>query len=78
MFNNDYEKAKVFNKLFLPVLKKEIKGLDDLHVIVEADRLREIKPENIITIKMTISEQGMEWINMEDRDGEIVNKLLPE
>ena len=60
------------------ILKKEIKGLDDLHVIVEADRLREIKPENIITIKMTISEQGMEWINMEDRDGEIVNKLLPE
>lgn len=60
------------------IFKKEIKGLDNLQVIVEADRLREIKPENIITIKMTVSEQGMEWVNMEDKDGKIVNKLLPE
>ena len=60
------------------ILKKEINGLEDLNVIVEAHKLREIKPENMITIKMTISEQGMEWVNMEDKDGEIVNKLLPE
>lgn len=60
------------------VLKQEIKVLDSLHVIVEADKLRDIKPENVIMIKMTISEQGMEWINMEDKDGKVVNKLMPE
>jgi len=60
------------------VLKKEINVVDAVHVIVEADKLREIRPENVIMIKMTISEQGMEWINMEDKDGKIVNKLMPE
>ncbi|MCK5743057.1 MAG: hypothetical protein KAH48_12660, partial [Chlorobi bacterium] len=60
------------------VFKETIKGLENLNVIVEADRLREIKPENVIMIKMTISEQGMEWVNMEDIDGKIVNKLMPE
>lgn len=60
------------------VLKKEINVLDAVHVIVEADKLREIRPENVIMIKMTISEQGMEWINMEDKDGKVVNKLMPE
>lgn len=60
------------------VFKKEIKVLDSVHVVVEADKLRDIKPENIIMIKMTISEQGMEWLNMEDKDGKIVSKLMPE
>jgi hypothetical protein len=60
------------------VLKKEVSVVDAVHVIVEADRLREIRPENVIMIKMTISEQGMEWINMEDKDGKVVNKLMPE
>jgi hypothetical protein len=60
------------------VFKKEVSVLDAVHVIVEADRLREIRPENVIMIKMTISEQGMEWINMEDKDGKVVNKLMPE
>jgi len=60
------------------VFKQEIKVLDSVHVIVEADKLREIKPENVIMIKMTISEQGMEWVNMEDKDGKVVNKLMPE
>lgn len=60
------------------VFKKEIKGLENVNVIVEADRLRDIKPENVIMIKMTISEQGMEWVNMEDKDGTVLNKLMPE
>lgn len=58
--------------------KSESKALDSLQVIVEADKLREIKPENIIMIKMTISEQGMEWVKMENSDGEIISKLMPE
>ncbi len=66
------------------VLKDEIKSttehlsIDSLQVIVQADKLREIKPENMIIIKMTVSEQGMEWISMENNKGEIVTKLMPE
>jgi hypothetical protein len=47
-------------------------------VIVEAAKLREINPANIIMIKMKVSEVGMEWIKMEDKDGNVVSKLLPE
>lgn len=65
-------------------LKDEIKItqnnsiLSDYNVIVESSKLREIKPENIIMIKMNISEQGMEWIKMENDNGEVVSKLMPE
>jgi hypothetical protein len=45
---------------------------------VESDKLREVKPENVIMIKMTLSEQGMEWIKMENNKGEVINKLMPE
>ena len=63
-------------------LKDEIKltpeSKDSVQVTVEAAKLREIKPENIIIIKMKISEEGMEWIKMENNDGEVVSKLVPE
>lgn len=59
-------------------LKSENTILDSLQVIVESDKLREVKPENVIMIKMTISEQGMEWIKMENSKGEVINKLMPE
>ena len=58
--------------------KSENKVLESLQVIVEADKLREVKPENVIMIKMTVSEQSMEWIKMENIDGEVVTKLMPE
>lgn len=48
------------------------------NIIVEATKLRELKSENLIYIKMKISEQGMEWFNMENKDGEIISKLMPE
>lgn len=54
------------------------KKADSLNVIVEAARLREIKPENIIMIKMKVSEQGLEWIKMENSKGEVISKLTPE
>jgi hypothetical protein len=60
------------------VLKHEVNRLDSVHVIVEADKLKDIHHDNVIMIKMTISEQGMEWVNMEDMEGKIVNKLMPE
>ena len=58
--------------------KSEIVIVDSVQVIVETGRLREVKPENIIMIKMTVSEQGMEWVNMENIDGVVVTKLMPE
>ncbi len=60
------------------ILKSENKVLESFNVIVEADKLREVKPENIIMIKMTISEQGMEWVKMENNKGEVTSKLMPE
>lgn len=64
-------------------LRNEIKVRSDnpvdlLHVVVEADKLREMKPENIMMIKMTVSEQGMEWVKMKDANEKIVTKLMPE
>ena len=59
-------------------LKSDNPVLDSLHVVVEADKLREIKPENIMMIKMTVSEQGMEWIKMKNINEEVVTKLMPE
>jgi hypothetical protein len=58
--------------------KSENKVLESLEVIIEADKLREIKPGNLIMIKMTVSEQGMEWVNMENINGDVVTKLMPE
>jgi hypothetical protein len=47
-------------------------------VIVEASRLKEIRTENLVQIKMTLNEEGMEWHTMKDENGEIRSKLLPE
>lgn len=52
-----------------------IEGLD---VIVEAQKLRENKPENIIYIKLKISEDGLEWDRTENSAGEVEERLLPE
>jgi hypothetical protein len=60
------------------VFEREKISLDSIDVIVESHKLREINPQHIITIKMTLSEQGMEWVNMENQEGKVVNRLLPE
>ena len=44
----------------------------------EANKLRELKSENLIFIKLKISENGMEWSRSENAKGEIESKLLPE
>ncbi len=54
------------------------KVIENLNVIAESHRLREEKPENIIYIKLKISEDGMEWQQMENSAGEISRRLLPE
>ena len=52
--------------------------IENLNVIAESHKLREEKPENIIYIKLKISEDGMEWQQMESSNGEVSRRLLPE
>ncbi|WP_442264923.1 hypothetical protein ACSIGC_11270 [Tenacibaculum sp. ZS6-P6] len=47
-------------------------------VIVEGHKLKELPPENVIQIKMTLKEEGMEWHISEDENGIVTTKLLPE
>jgi len=72
--------TKALNKSLQNEIKLDPENpvLDLLDVVVEADKLREIKPENIMTIKMTVSEQGMEWVKMKNINEEVVAKLMPE
>lgn len=59
-------------------IKKETEALANLNIIVEANKLRELKSENLIMIKLKISENGMEWSRSENSNGEVESKLLPE
>lgn len=83
-----YIRKKVDPELMIAALEKALtpeikavtqhKTLDNLNVIVEAHKLREQKPENLIYIKLKIKEDGMEWNRTENNKGEIERKLLPE
>ncbi|MEA3033593.1 MAG: hypothetical protein QOH86_1609 [Sphingomonadales bacterium] len=53
-------------------------GLGSLHIVAESHRLREERPSDVIVIKMSVSEEGMEWHQMETSDGRTERKLLPE
>lgn len=53
-------------------------SLGDLEVIAESHRLREQRPSDLLVIKMSINEEGMEWQQMEMSDGRTERKLLPE
>lgn len=74
------EEAKNLYQILIQEIKiiKETKTIADLNVIIEAHRLREQKPENILQIKLKIREDGLEWDKSEDKDGNIISKLLPE
>jgi len=61
-----------------PSIKSKKLVTQNTKVIVEAHKLNEIKPENIVQIKMTLNEEGMEWHTSENESGERETKLLPE
>ena len=52
--------------------------LDQLAIIAESHRLRDQRPEDVIRIRMKVSEDGMEWQILQRDDGSIERKLLPE
>lgn len=51
---------------------------EDTQVIFEASRLREMRPDDVIRIKMVVEEDSMEWHQIEHDDGSTEQKLLPE
>lgn len=57
---------------------QEKQNIDQLAVVAESYRLREQRPEDLIYIKMTVSEDGMEWQTIDKGDGTVERKLLPE
>jgi hypothetical protein len=58
------------------VIEKQV--VDELAVIAETHRLRELRPEDLIRIRMKVGEDGMEWQSIERSDGSIERRLLPE
>jgi hypothetical protein len=51
---------------------------EETQVIYEASRLREMRPDDLIRIKMIVEEDSMEWHQIEHDDGTTERKLLPE
>ncbi len=75
----DAVKKHLGNKLKDQIrFSNEDQSLDNLNVIIEAHKLKDQKPENLIYIKLKISESGMEWDRTENNDGKIISRLLPE
>lgn len=52
--------------------------IGNMSVVAEAASIKEIPADNLLTIKMTVNEDGMEWVQTEDADGNIKRQLLPE
>lgn len=52
--------------------------LDGLSVVAESHRLREQRPEDMLRIRLTVGEEGMEWQTTERSDGGVDRRLLPE
>jgi len=59
-------------------VKTQNQELGMANVIVEASKLREINDQNLIKIKITLNEEGMEWVRDEDAEGNEKITLLPE
>lgn len=57
---------------------EKVPDMYQTRVIAEAARLKEIRPENLVQIKMTLNEEGMEWHTSRDENGKIRSKLIPE
>lgn len=68
--------ARILPEVVAGVEQKQ--NIDQLAVVAESYRLREQRPEDLIYIKMTVSEDGMEWQTIDRGDGSVERKLLPE
>lgn len=57
---------------------KKIIKLENANITAESAKLKEHNPQNIVYIKMKVTEESMEWQTMVDDDGNVVPKLMPE
>jgi hypothetical protein len=75
----DEVSRKIISRMQPSIQPKEMqRNIENANVIVEASRLKEQKSENMVFIKMTVMEEGMEWHTIEGENGESRSKLLPE
>lgn len=58
------------------VVEKPVLG--GLGIVAESSALREMRPEDLLRIKVKISEDGMEWNVTQRDDGTVDRRLLPE
>lgn len=76
-------KTSIISKL-KEALEKEItfeidgSQLANLNVIAETDKLKEKNINTLLMIKVKVSEESMTWERIDDGNGNIINKLLPE
>ena len=85
--DQDVQKWREISERFKTALGQKVKreianaatnpSLGILKVIVESDRLKEKAPGTLVTIKMKISEEAMEWERLKDDNGNIISKLMP-
>lgn len=54
------------------------KQLVNLNVIAETDKLKEKSINNLLIIKIKVSEESMTWERIDDGHGNVINKLMPE
>lgn len=57
---------------------RTIEKLENAHITAESAKLKEYSPQNIVYIKMKVTEESMEWQTIVDEDGKVVPKLIPE
>ena len=77
---NEKKLEKEMSAIISPLVSTPTKVID-LHqtkVIVEAHKLKALRPDNIVMITAMVNEEGLEWHTMEDNQGNIKTKLLPE
>ncbi|MGB0880264.1 MAG: hypothetical protein ACPGTO_06830 [Polaribacter sp.] len=77
--SRDILSQKIIKRMQAEVKPKQTqRAIENANVIVEASKLREQKTENMVFIKMTVLEEGMEWHTINHENGETTSKLLPE
>ena len=77
--SRDILSQKIIKRMQIEVKPKETqRAIENANVIVEASKLKEQKTENMVFIKMTVVEEGMEWHTINHENGETTSKLLPE
>jgi hypothetical protein len=55
-----------------------IEKIENAHITAESAKLKEYSPQQIVYIKMKVTEESMEWQTMLDDEGKVVPKLMAE